>query len=1037
MCTRLRYVWRSCALLAALLALPAAAVGQVKIEPATFGGLRARPIGPSVMSGRIAAIDAVAEDPVIVYVGSASGGLWKSIDGGIAFKPIFDDHNMSIGAIRIDPTDPDIVWVGTGESWVRNSVSVGDGVYKSTDAGETWQHMGLADSERIARIVVSPLDGNTVFVCATGHLWNANSERGVFKTSDGGETWNKVLYIDENTGCSDITIDPHAPNVLYAGMWEFRRWPYFFKSGGPGSGLYRSIDGGATWQQLTNGLPAGEKGRIAVAVAPSRPSTVYAVVEADTTALYRSDDMGASWQQMNSSYNVQSRPFYFAYIVPDPVDHTKVFKPGFSLTVSTDGGESFTSFFTGGFLEGPHSDHHAFWVNPQRHNEVILGTDGGVYFSYDGGNNWRFSKALPVSQFYEVSYDMGIPYNVYGGLQDNGTWVGPSRDPGGIEPGDWEIINSGDGFHVFVDPAEPDFVYVEYQGGNLSRLQISTRESKSIKPYAGKDEPKLRFNWNTPIHVSQNNPGTLYVAAQYLFRTRNRGDSWERISPDLTTNDPEKQKQAESGGLTIDNSSAENHTTIYTISESPQNAQVVWVGTDDGNLQVTRDDGANWTNVVRNVRGLPRNTWVSHVEASRHDEAAAYVTFDGHRTGDMTTYVYRTRDYGRTWESLATEDIEGYAHVIKEDLENPDLLFLGTELGLYIGVDSGQSWARFATGFPKVAVRDLAIHPREHDLIIGTHGRGIWILDDITPLRALTPEVLEADLALLPTRPAVQMIGGGMSWFEGDDQFVGRNPPEAAGIVYYQKRRHIFGDLKVEIYDSEGELILTIPGGKVRGINRVEWPMRLPPPKMPPASQLVMVFQGPLVPEGTYAFKLIKGRDTYEGEVRLVPDPRSPHSAEDRQLQQRTALAIYDMLERLSYVVDAALDLRDQARARAGEASGGAARRLNGYADRLDEYQKGLVASRGEGGISGEEKLREHLGNLFGGVNGYTGRPTDSELSRMADLGGQLEAAEGQFLQLTSERELSWLQSDLERAGLEPLKLMTREEWEAKREAGG
>ena len=1036
MCTHLKCVWRSCALLAVVIGLPAVAQGQVKIESATFGGLRARAIGPAVMSGRIAAIDAVADDPVVVYVGAATGGVWRSRDGGITFKPIFDDYTMSIGAIRIDPSNHDVIWVGTGESWTRNSVSVGDGVYKSTDGGDNWEFLGLEDSERIARIQVDPNDGNTVYVCATGHLWNANEERGVFKTTDGGETWKKVLYVDENTGCSDISMDLHAPNILFAGMWEFRRYPDFFNSGGPGSGLYRSIDGGETWTELTNGLPEGEKGRIGVSMAPSQPNVVYAIVEAEETGLYRSDDMGASWEQVNTSFNTQVRPFYFAYVVPDPVDPDKVYKPGLTLTVSTDGGKSFNSMFTSAFGGGPHSDHHALWINPNRTNELILGTDGGVYFSYDGGSTWRLSRAIPVSQFYEISYDMDTPYNVYGGLQDNGTWVGPSRSPGGVRAKDWDLLNGGDGFHVFVDPSDPDYIYVEYQGGNLSRLRKSTGEMKTIKPYEEVDEPELRFNWNTPIHVSPNNPGTLYMGSQYLFRTRDRGDSWETISPDLTTNDPEKQRQKESGGLTKDNSTAENHTTIYTISESPQNAQVIWVGTDDGNLQVTRDDGANWANVVRNVPGLPKNTWVTHVEASRHDEATAYVTFDGHRTGDMTPYVYRTRDYGATWESLVTEDLESYALVIKEDLENPDLLFLGTEFGLWISVDGGQTWARYEAGFPKVGVRDLAIQPREQDLIIGTHGRGIWILDDITPLRALTPEVLAADLAILPTRPAVQTIGGGQgAWFPGNDEFVGQNPSEAAAIVYYQKKRHIFGDLKVEIYDADGELILEIPGGKLRGINRVDWPMRLKMPKMPPSTTLVPVFQGPLVPEGTYTYKIIKGKNTYEGQVELVADPRNPHPLEDRQLQQRTALEIYDMLERLTYVVDAAIDLGEQARARAEQMSGGAARRLNQFADELDEFKAGLVAQKG-GYATEEKQLREYLGDLFGSVNGYAGRPTDAELQRLEALGAQLEEAERKFAEVTSGKDFSRIQSDLEKKELEPLHVMTKEEWEEEKDGG-
>ena len=1016
------------AALMALLALPASTTAQTGIESSTFAGLRARPIGPAVMSGRISAIDAVPEDPITIYVGSASGGVWKSKDAGITFEPIFDDHVMSIGAVRIDPANPDVIWVGTGESWVRNSVSAGDGVYRTTDRGDSWEHLGLEDTERIARIAVDPTNGDRAWVCATGHLWDANPERGVFRTIDAGKTWEKVLYIDENTGCSDLSLDPHAPNVLFAGMWQFRRWPWFFESGGPGSGLYRSLDGGETWQELTSGLPDGEKGRIAVAVAPSRPHVVYALVEAEETALYRSDDMGGSWKRTNDSFNIQARPFYFAHVFVDPTNHDRVYKPGLNLTVSDDGGASFSNPFLAGFGGSVHSDHHALWINPKNPRELILGTDGGVYLSYDRGGSWRVSRALPVSQFYEVSYDMATPYNVYGGLQDNGSWSGPSRAGGGIQARDWQILFGGDGFHVFVDPNDPDFVYTEYQGGNLIRLQRSTGETKTIQPYADDAEEELRFNWNSPVHVSASEQGTLYLGAQYLFRTVNRGDSWERISPDLTTDDPEKQKQKESGGLTIDNSTAENHTTIYTISESPLNAQLIWVGTDDGNLQVTRDGGSSWSNVVGNVPELPRDTWISHVEASRHDEGSAYVTFDGHRTGDMGTYVYRTRDFGQSWESLSGSGPEGYAHVIKEDIENPDLLFLGTERGLFISVDGGVAWARYETEFPKVAVRDLAIHAREHDLIIATHGRGVWILDDITPLRALTPEVLEAPVAVLPTRPAVQAIGGGMSWFSGNDEFVGSNPPEAAAIVYYQKSRHIFGDMSLEVRDSTGELIKTLPAGKLRGVNRVDWPTRLPPPKVPPATSLVPAFEGPRVPEGTYMYRLLKGDSVYEGEITVVADPRSPHSAEDRRLQRSTALELYGMLERLTYVIDATIDLRDQARARADSAGGGTADRLTKYAEELDGFREGLV-NTGGGYVAAEKKLREDLGELYGRVNGYDGRPTDSELARKEALGRRLDEAVGRFDELTSESRVSALNARLESDTLEPLSVMSEEEW--------
>lgn len=1024
--------WRG--LVALVLAAPLwVAAGQTPFESAVFGDLRARAIGPAAMSGRVAAIAAVPADPLTIYVGAASGGVWRSKDGGTTFEPIFDEHTQSIGAIAVDPRNPKIVWVGTGESWTRNSVSIGTGVYKSTDGGDSWTSVGLTDTERIARIVIDPSDGDRVFVCATGHLWDGNDERGVYRTVDGGKTWTRVHFVDRDTGCSDLAIDPGEPRVLYAGMWQFRRWPWFFRSGGPGSGLYRSTDGGTTWTELTAGLPSGEKGRIAVAVAPSRPSVVYAVVEAAKTALYRSDDLGATWSEVNSSENVQARPFYFATLAVDPSDHRRVYKPGLNLTVSTDGGRTFTSPFTNVFGATVHSDHHALWIDPRNPYRLLLGTDGGLYISEDRGVRWRMVRSLPIAQFYEVSYDLEWPYNVYGGLQDNGTWMGPSRALGGIRNRDWRNVGFGDGFHAFVDPKDPDFVYVEYQGGNLLRYQKSTQETKEIKPYASAGET-LRFNWNTPIHVSRRNPGTLYVGAQFLLRSTDRGESWERISPDLTTDDPAKQRQQESGGLTRDNSSAENHTTIYTISESPVDPRVIWVGTDDGNLQLTRDAGRTWANVVGNVTGVPPGTWVSHVEASPHAAGTAWVTFDGHMTGDVRSYAFRTDDYGATWTSLANEPVEGYAHVIRQDPINPDLVFLGTEFGLFVSIDGGARWARFTGGLPRrVPVRDLAIHEREHDLIIATHGRGIYILDDLTPLRALTPAALDSDFVLLPSRPAVMALTSQLQEYPGDDEFVGENPPDAAWIVYYQRRRHMFGDLKVEVVDSAGRVVATIPGGKVRGLNRVPWPMRLPPPKMPPATTLSRAFVGPRVPEGAFRFRVTKGDRGYEGEVVLRPDPRSPHSAEDRAVQQRTAMRLYDLLERLTYLADAASDLRDQARARATSAGGtsGLGRRLVATSDALERFRAELVSTR-EGQITGEERLREQLGNLFAAVAGYDGRPTQSQLQRVETLGAALEAAERRFWDLTGP-SLAALNSALRRAGLDSLLVLDRSRWGERR----
>ena len=1026
--------------LPALAAEPAAAPAPaVEIDSSTFGGLEARPIGPAVTSGRIAAIDAAAGgasgEAVTVFIGTASGGVWRSKDNGITFRAVFDENLQSIGAVRIDPRDPKTVWVGTGESWTRNSVSVGDGVYKSTDGGDTWTNMGLKDSEHIARIRVSPADSNTAWVCATGHLWNGNEERGVFKTADGGKTWKKVLYVNADTGCSDLDVDPQDGRILYAGMWQFRRGPASFSSGGAGSGLYKSTDGGDSWRKAESGLPAGAKGRIAIAVAPARPSVVYALVESRDTALYRSDNTGETWERVNSSFNVQVRPFYFAHIVVDPVDFNTVYKPGLSLTLSTDGGRTFNSSFGpgGGSV---HGDMHALWINPKDHQQLFLGTDGGTYASTDHGSHWRHLLSLPVAQFYHVSYDMDEPYNVYGGLQDNGSWAGPSRGTGGILNKDWRNVGTGDGFYAFRDPKDPDFVYSEYQGGKLSRLQLSTGENRSIQPLPVENEPEFRYNWNTAVHLSPNEPGTLYVGSQFLFRSRDHGESWEKISPDLTTNDKQLQQQLSSGGLTVDNSAAENNTTIYTISESPKNPRVIWVGTDDGNLQLTRDGGATWTNLAKSLPDVPARTWVSTVEAGHFDDATAYVTLDGHATGDMKTYVFKTTDSGKTWKPLMTATLSGYAHVIREDLVNPDLLFLGTEKGLFISIDGGARWARFTGNFPPVAVRDVAIHPRESDLLIATHGRGMYILDDITPLRKLTRDVLEQDVVFLPSRPSELVIPSSVQDFPGDDEYVGPNPPEAAAIAYYLKKRHLVGDLKLEVYDDKGKLVTTLPGGKRRGINRVRWPMRLKPPKMPGGNSVVQEqfsFFGPRVAGGTYTVKLIKGSQTLSSQVVLLPDPRSKHSAADRALQLQSAMTAYAMLERLTWVDDAATGARDALRERSEKLAKGDALRkqTEKLAAELDAFHATLVAT-GEGGwLSGEEQLREKLGSLYGGINGYEGRPTKSQLDQLRVLGARLDKAVAR-LQEVDKKDLPAVNKALAGRKLEPVIVPAFEDWRKK-----
>ncbi|HEY6969244.1 MAG TPA: glycosyl hydrolase [Candidatus Angelobacter sp.] len=1010
------------------------AAQQTQVDSDTFGGYEARAIGPAAMGGRIADIDAVTDNRLTIYVGSAGGGLWKSSDAGITFKPVFDKQpSLSIGALKIDPNDPKTIWVGTGESWTRNSVSIGTGLYRTRDGGDTWQKMGLENTERIARIVINPKDSNNIYVCAPGHLWNSHPDRGVFKTTDGGKTWNKVLFVDDNTGCADLAMDPENPQVIYAGMWQFRRKPYSFESGGPASALYKTTDGGANWKKLSNGLPAGMLGRIAVAVAPTKHNVVYALVEAKHTALYRSDDSGETFAEKNSDFNIVGRPFYFARIVVDPANPDRVFKPGFGLTMSDDGGRSFAGIGGGLFGGGPHGDIHTIWVNPKNTDQLIVGTDGGVYESEDRGAHWRYFAVLPVSQFYHVTYDMAEPYNVYGGLQDNGSWMGPSRYPGGIHNRDWHNIGFGDGMWVQIDPKDQDVVYVEYQGAKISRFRKSVLERRDIRPLPRPGEPDFRFNWNSPIHVGHS--GAIYLGGQFLFRSTNQGESWDRISPDLTTKNPEWVKQEESGGVTIDNSDAEKYETIFAISESPKDPKVIWAGTDDGNLQLTRDGGKTWSNLVKNIPGLPPNTWVSGIEASHFDPATAYATFDGHMAGDMKTYVYKTSDYGKTWQPLAGQGITGYAHVVREDLVSPKLLFVGTELGLFLSLDGGAHWAQFTGNLPNVAVRDVVVHPRDGDLLIATHGRGIYILDDLTPLRKMTPEVLDADAAFLDARPSVVSIPAGEQRFDADE-FSGRSQDDSASIVYYQKKRHIIGDLKFEIFNQKGELVATLSGNKRKGLNRLEWPMRLKPPKVPAGASVVQnqfAFLGPHVPTGVYTVKMTKGSQTYTSKLELAPDPRSHYSQQERDLQQQTVLKLYKELAHLTYVADAVISARDQARKRMTQVKPDdpAAKNLQNFADAMEALRSRLVAVKEGGAITGEEKLRERLGDLYGSINEYDGRPTQSQLDNMQTLLAQLDRADADF-QKTASAQLPAINQALEQAKLEPIKILTREEWEKK-----
>ena len=1030
--------------LASIIFAGPASAQDAKFDSDAISGLGARNIGSAAMSGRVAAIAAVKEGGrLTVYVGAASGGIWKSSNGGTTFKPVFDkEPAQSIGAVAIDPQAPKTIWAGTGEAWTRNSASIGNGIYKSTDGGDSWTNMGLANSERIAKIIIDPKNSNTVYVCVPGKLWSDSEDRGVYRTSDGGKSWSKILKgANLSTGCSMISMNPQDPKVLFAGMWDFRRKGWTFRSGGENatapsdSGFFQTTDGGTTWNELdeksTKGLPAKPWGRIAVTIAPSKPNVVYAMIESTRSALFRSDDGGKTWEERDRSNWMVWRPFYFANLIVDPKNENKVYKPDLTLIMSEDGGRSFS-----GIGNGAHGDFHDVWVNPDNTDHVIVGDDGGVWYSYDGGNTWWKGNNLPISQFYHVSADNADPYHVFGGLQDNSVWIGDSQYPGGITNGRWENIFGGDGFWVFPDPADANYVYAESQGGEIGRVNRFTLDARLIKPQPNYGEGKLRFNWNTPIHMSPNEKGTIYIGAQFLFRSRDHGQSWDRISPDLTTNDPEKQKQEESGGVTVDNSYAEMHTTIYSISESPRDRQTIWVGTDDGNLQLTRDGAKSWTNVVGNVPNLPKASWVSWVEASLHDAGTAYATFDRHTFGDMDPHVYKTTDYGKTWTPIVAADsgVRGYAHVIKEDTVAPHLLFLGTEFGLWISLDSGKHWAQYkGHEFPMVAVRDIVVHPRESDLVIATHGRGIWIVDDITTLRKLSPEVMAQEAVFLQAKPAQQRLPGNGGWAEGSAVFTGPNPPDAALITYYQSKRHIFGKMKLEIFDSQGKLVDTLPPNSRRGISRVEWPMRLKAPHVPPAATAAFeATQGPRVLPGTYTVKMTRGKETYTTQLVLELDPRAKFTMEDRKLEFDAAMRAYRLLGEMSFDVDRINGVHDALMERGAKLKGDPvfSKRLQELAGKVEAMRKKIVATTEGGAITGEERIREKTTQLYGAILIYEGRPTDYQTARIDSLKKELDDVAGEFEAFVT-KELPAVNKSLSQRKLDAVLAIDRKTWDA------
>lgn len=971
-----------------------------------FGDMRARHIGPALMSGRINDLETHPTNTRILYAGTAGGGVWKSNDGGATFVPVFDEHAQSIGVVTLDPVKPDeIIWVGTGETWTRNSVSIGDGLFKSTDGGKNWKEIpGFENSERIASVTINPNNTNEVYVGVLGALWSDSEDRGVYKTTDGGKTWSKILYDGPSTGAADVIMDPKNPNILYVSMWQFRRTAWGFNSGGANSAIYKSVDGGKNWNKIHNGFPSGDLGRIAIAVAPSDGNIVYAVLETEDktkNGLWKSTNGGQSWEHLNNDFGLTVRPFYFSRITVDPKNPDVVVKGGLSGSISRDGGKTFKS------LGNMHSDIHDIVFHINDSDIMYSGTDGGVYRSWNGGTTFEIVENLPLSQFYHVSVDDAEPYNVYGGLQDNGSWYGPSSSPGGVNARDWNSVGYGDGFRVLKHPTK-NIIYSEMQGAeNVWRYDVDRNRTKTIQPLPKKGDPELRFNWNAPMAVSHHVPDRFYMGSQFVHRSDDMGDSWTIISPDLTTNDPAKQDQSKSGGLSVDNSGAENHTTIFTIAESPLDQNILWVGTDDGNVQVTQDGGNTWTNVTENLTGIPANTWVYHIEASVHGKGTAYAVFDGHTHGDFKPYALKTTDFGKTWTSIVSDDIQDNAFVrnIQEDYENENLLFLGTEFGLYVTIDGGKNWSQFTNNMPPVAIHFIDLQKQTNDIVMGTHGRGVIILDDISPLRELTPEVLNKDVHFFQSEPFTMVEESGFSGsFGGETQFVGGNKSTAARIVYYLKKRHTFGKMNIDIFDLEGNKIMNLPAGKSKGINVVNWNYSTHIPKMAEAKTLSFGgFTSPRVPAGTYKVVLTKGKNTYEHEIELKYDDKSLTTLKERKEQEEMTMKLYNMVEDLAYMVYELTETQAKAEDVMENNPKGkkVAEKLH---TALENLRKDLVITTGDNYVaSAEPELKERMGDLYSNVATSYDRVSGAQRQNYELISEEFDEAKARFANIMAK----------------------------------
>ncbi|WP_115900477.1 WD40/YVTN/BNR-like repeat-containing protein [Tenacibaculum gallaicum] len=871
--------------------------------------MKPRNIGPGGMSGRVTAIDVVESNPDIMFVGTASGGIWKSTSGGIKWEPIFDKQvTASIGALAIQQSNPSVIWAGTGEGNPRNSLNGGYGIFKSLDGGRSWKSMGLEKTRHIHRVVIHPNNPDIVYVGAIGSPWGEHKERGVYKTTDGGKTWKQILFNNNKTGAADLIMDPSNPNKLIAAMWEHKRDPWFFKSGGEGSGLYITHDGGENWKKITEkeGFPKGELGRIGVAIAPSNPNTVYALVEAKKNALYKSEDGGFSWKKINDKKGIGNRPFYYSEIYVDPQNEHKLYTVFTYVNVSIDGGKNFKQLMPAyGVDNGIHPDHHAWWIHSKNGKFMIDGNDGGMNVTKDGGKTWRFIGNLPIAQFYHVNVDNEFPYNVYGGMQDNGSWRGPAYvwKAQGIRNSYWQEISFGDGFDVIPDKDDSRYGWSMSQQGYVSRYDYKTGNNYTVRPTHPDADVKLRFNWNAAINIDPFDNSTLYFGSQFVHKSTDKGLTWKVISPDLTTNDKSKLKQSESGGLTMDATGAENHCTILVIEPSPIEKDMLWAATDDGQVHITKNGGTTWTNVGKNLKGLPENSWITQIKASNKNKGEALLVANDYRRFNYKPYAYRTKDYGTTWERIVDEnDVRSFTQCIIEDPIEPNLLFLGTDDGLYISLNAGKKWTKWTEGFPTVPVKDLVIHPREHDLVIGTFGRAAWILDDIRPLRALAKDknILTKNIELFtpPTayQAAYQQPTG--SRFGADAMFNGTNKGRGALVQFYVNKPKSakkpegkgkktikkedentikWDSIKFEVFDSN-RLIRTIKRKtpKENGIHKGVWFMSEKGVTRPSRTirKQKREPRGVQVKPGTYRIKATFGNQTSEKNITVKFDPR-------------------------------------------------------------------------------------------------------------------------------------------------------------------